>query len=179
MSYVLTLRMDAESQAFFEGMRRRYFPLERNKIPAHLTLFHTLPDGEEVEQRVEDAAREQAAFGLTVTGLRSLGGGVAYRLSSATLMALHTRLAAAFAEHLTAQDRQRLQPHVVVQNKVKAAEARELLTELERSFVPMQAQAEGLDLWRYLGGPWEMARGFWFSAGLGVGSPAVVQPMER
>ncbi len=164
MSYVLTLRMDAESQGFFEGMRRRYFPPERNKIPAHLTLFHTLPEDGDIERVLEDAARAQGAFALAVTGLRSLGGGVAYRLSSAELMALHERLAATFAEHLTAQDRQRLQPHIVVQNKVKPAAARELLAELERGFMPMEGRGEGLDLWRYLGGPWEMERTFLFAA---------------
>lgn len=164
MSYVLTLRMDADSQAFFEEMRRRHFPPERNKIPAHLTLFHTLPDGVESERLVGYAAQGQAAFGVTVKGLRSLGGGVAYKLESGELMALHERLATAFAEHLTAQDRQRLQPHVVVQNKVQPAEARELLAELERGFTPVEVRGEGLDLWRYLGGPWELERTFLFAA---------------
>ncbi len=81
-------------------------------------------------------------------------------------MGLHGRLAEAFREHLTAQDRQRLQPHVVVQNKVTPAAARELLAELEREFMPREVEAVGLDLWRYLGGPWELARTFPFRAGV-------------
>ena len=168
LSYVLTLQMDAESQAFFEGMRRRHFPPERNKIPAHLTLFHTLPEAAGIERILERESGAQGMFSLAVTGLRSLGGGVAYKLSSPELMALHGRLAAAFAEHLTAQDRQRLQPHVVVQNKVTSAVARELLAELERSFVPMEVRAVGLGLWRYLGGPWELAGVFAFAGRSGA-----------
>ena len=40
---VLTLVLDAQSFAFFDGLRRRHFPPERNVIAAHLTLFHALP----------------------------------------------------------------------------------------------------------------------------------------
>ncbi len=165
MTYVLTLRMEERSQAHFEALRQRYFPPERNQIPAHLSLFHTLPEDVGVERTLEVEAAAQDRFSLAVTGVRSLGKGVAYRLSSATLVGLHGRLAEAFREHLTAQDRQRLQPHVVVQNKVTPAAARDLLAELERGFVPREVEAVGLDLWRYLGGPWELARTVPFRAG--------------
>ncbi len=40
---ILTLQLDERSFAFFDEQRRRYFPKERNFIPAHLTLFHALP----------------------------------------------------------------------------------------------------------------------------------------
>ncbi|WP_208644854.1 2'-5' RNA ligase family protein [Mucilaginibacter kameinonensis] len=40
---ILTLRLDEESQAFFDEMRKRHFPQERNFLKAHLTLFHQLP----------------------------------------------------------------------------------------------------------------------------------------
>ncbi len=162
MTHVLTLRMDAASQAHFEALRRRYFPPERNQIPAHLSLFHTLPKHGGVVRVLEVETGVQERFRIAVTGVRSLGKGVAYRLSSGVLMALHGRLSEAFREHLTAQDRQRLEPHVVVQNKVTPAAARELLAELERGLVPMEVEAVGLDLWNYLGGPWELARTFPF-----------------
>lgn len=163
---VLTLRLDGESQAHFEGLRQQYFPPERNQIPAHLTLFHTLPDEAELMEILEREAEAQPPFSLAVTGLQSLGKGVAYRLASVNLMAFHGRLAREFAERLTAQDRQPLQPHIVVQNKVTAAVARELLAGLQQTFVPMEVQAVGLDLWHYLGGPWKLAQTFPFRGSL-------------
>jgi hypothetical protein len=44
---------------------------------------------------------------------------------------------------------------VTVQNKVTPDSARRLLADLQSDFVPYEVQAEGLGLWRYLGGPWE------------------------
>lgn len=163
MTNVLTLRVDVAAQAHFDALRQRYFPPERNQIPAHLSLFHTLPDTDDMAQILHIEAARQGAFPLSVTGLRSLGKGVAYKLESTTLKSLHARLAELFAEHLSAQDRHPLQPHIVVQNKVTAAAARDLLVELEQRFVPMEVQAVGLDLWHYLGGPWELARTFPFA----------------
>lgn len=166
MTDVLTLRLDGRSQAHFEALRQRYFPPERNQIPAHLSLFHSLPDDDATVRALEAEAGEQTSFQLAVTGVRSLGKGVAYRLSSPALMALHHRLAETFSEHLTPQDRQPFQPHIVVQNKATPAAARILLEQLERQFVPLDVEAVGLDLWNYLGGPWALARTFLFSTKL-------------
>lgn len=159
---ILTLRLDAAAQEFFEGMRQRYYPAERNQIAAHLTLFHTLPRSAEVRAALA-AAAGRPGFAMTVTGLRSLGRGVAYTLAAGELQGVHGGLAAAFREHLTAQDRQRFMPHVVVQNKATGDAARALLGELQRGFKGFEVRAVGLDLWHYLGGPWELAESFAFS----------------
>ena len=162
MSHVLTLRLDPESQVTFDHLRRRYFPPDRNLIAAHVTLFHALPDAARIIQHLAETAANFSAFPINVTGLRSLGKGVAYRLASTTLLQLHSELAHAFQADLIPQDTQRFQPHVVVQNKVTPAAARELLTSLETHFVPWRLEAHGLDLWHYLGGPWEHAQTFHF-----------------
>ncbi len=162
MTNVLTLRLDATSQTKFDQLRQRYFPAHRNVIAAHVTLFHTLPDTPELIEELIRHAAVQNAFSLQVTGVRSLGKGVAYRLAATELQTLHAALSQAFAADLTAQDRQRFQPHIVVQNKVTPVAARELLTRLESQFVPWTVHAEGLDLWHYLGGPWALARTFPF-----------------
>ncbi len=164
MTNVLTLKLDEQSQAEFERARQKHFPAERNQIPAHLTLFHTLPDESWVYDRlsqVADAARE---FAMEVTGVRSLGKGVAYKLAAGELQTIHAELTRAFAEELSPQDKQRFQPHVVVQNKVTPAAARELLDKLKAGFVPWKVRAYGLDLWHYRGGPWEHAATFRFHA---------------
>ena len=165
MTDVLTLALDGKSQEHFESLRQKHFPPERNVIPAHLTLFHTLPREAWVRDRLREVAGAVTAFPMEVTGVRSLGKGVAYTLRSAELERMHERLAEAFREVLTAQDRQRIRPHIVVQNKVSPEAAKRLLGELERGFTARVAMGTGLDLWHYLGGPWEMAEGFPFLEG--------------
>ncbi|WP_460503719.1 2'-5' RNA ligase family protein, partial [Hymenobacter agri] len=98
-----------------------------------------------------------------VAGLRSLGRGVAFTLENDELRALHRRLQAEFADYLIPQDRQKLQPHITVQNKVDPAAARQLLAELQAGFAPFEALGTGLHLWAYRGGPWESLAEFPFA----------------
>jgi 2'-5' RNA ligase len=163
---ILTLQFDERSFAFFDEQRRRYFPRERNFIPAHLTLFHHLP-GEHlpiIRRDIEAYASEQQPFAIDVTGLRSLGRGVTYTLRSPALSEMRRDLALRWHDWLKPQDRQNHNPHVTVQNKVDPAQARALLEDLSESFKPFLARGVALDLWWYRGGPWEMVRTFEFKA---------------
>ncbi len=139
-----------------------YFPPERNRVPAHLTLFRQLPETIVVKAILLHTAARQPAFPLEVTGLRSLGSGVAYELFSPILLDMHRRLQVAFRGELTARDRQRLHPHIVVQSKVTSEKAKTLFEELSQKTFPENVEACGLDLWRYLGGPWEHLQTFAF-----------------
>ncbi len=159
--YILTLEMDAASQERFDRLRREHYPAELNRIAAHLTLFHKLPQGAEVRDAVAKAAL-RPGFAMKVSGVRSLGRGVAYGVESRELVGVHERLAEEFGEWLTPQDRQGFRPHVVVQNKVSGAEAKALRERLEGEFEPFEVRAEGLALWLYLGGPWKLAERFEF-----------------
>ncbi len=153
---VVTLLLEAEAQARFDRLRGEHFPAGRNHLAAHVTLFHALP-GEQrpaVEAALARAA-DRPPFDVEVTGLQLLGRGVAYRLRSGELSALHAGLVAEFDPWLTRQDRQRLSAHVTVQNKVEPQVARELRDRLTAGFAPHAVPARGLGLWRYLGGPWE------------------------
>jgi 2'-5' RNA ligase len=163
---ILTLALDEASFAFFDDQRRRFFPPERNFIPAHLTLFHALPgtEMETIAADLERICRDCPAFSIAVTGLRSLGRGVAYVVQSPELSELRGHLAQLWGAWLTPQDRHKLQPHVTVQNKVAPDEAKALLRELQSEFAPFTATADGLLLWRYRGGPWEPVSRFHFAA---------------
>lgn len=154
---ILTLAFDEATFVHFDGLRRRHFPEALNFIPAHATLFHHLPGEEEagIEETLAALARTQPPPEVAVTGLRLLGRGVAYVLESPALEAFRARLAAAFSERLTAQDRQAWRPHVTIQNKVSPEAAKALHAALAEDFVPFRFRAPGLRLWRYRGGPWE------------------------
>ena len=153
---LVTLALDAASQRHFDRLREAHFPPHRNKLAAHVTLFHHLPGVElaDVEAALTRSA-DRPAFAVEVTAVASLGGGVAFTLSSGELHAVRQELAAAWAPMLTRQDSRPYWPHVTVQNKVSAEAARALLAQLEASFTPWAIGARGLRLWRYLDGPWE------------------------
>lgn len=117
---ILTVHFDSVSQTRFDRDRQLCFPPDRNLVPAHLTLFHQLPETEATEIALTELARQQGVFSVEVTGVISLGRGVAYKLESPSLQHLRTRLADRFAPHLIPQDRQPFRPHVVLQNKTTA-----------------------------------------------------------
>jgi 2'-5' RNA ligase len=153
---IVTVQLDAVTADRFEAERRRYFPPALNRVPAHLTLFHALPGEAEREVVVAVAAAvRRPPFAVAVDGLRPLGRGVAYTLAASELGAVREAVSRRFAGRLTAQDREKFRPHVTVQNKVSPGEARATLELLARNFVPFEARAEGLQLWRYRGGPWQ------------------------
>lgn len=150
---ILTARLDEVSQNFFNEMRDQYFPKERNLLKAHLTLFHKLPDTLS-NQKILQSIKENV-FKVNVTSLKSIGNGVAYFIESDELNKLHAYLQKAFDSQLILQDKQGFRPHITIQNKVTAEEARELLKHLKPTFQPFQISLEGLDLWQYLNGPWQ------------------------
>lgn len=161
---ILTLQMDGSSQERFDRLRELNFPPERNYLRAHLTLFHKLPGGLEAEIScdLQEVCRNREPLTLKATGLRSLGRGVAYELSSLELVALRRELVAKWEPWLGAQDLQGFKPHVTVQNKVSPETARALREQLLATFSPFEVDGVGLTLWRYLGGPWELASSYPF-----------------
>lgn len=163
---LVTLRMDAQAFAHFEALRQAHFPPDRNKVPAHITLFHQLPEANEasVIEDLQTVATSQQVFTLNILGLWNLGQGVAYRLESNEAQKLRLKMAECWWDWLTPQDKKRrFQPHITVQNKTTAEKARELYDVLAAEFVPHEIKDMGLDLWRYYR-HWEPAGYFGFNA---------------
>lgn len=155
---VLTAKMEARAAQRFQSLRDRHYPAALNRVPAHITLFRQLPGGEAgtIVDRLKAVARGTRAPRVQVAGLRSLGTGVAFDLRSPDLEELRDELAHAWGPLLIPQDRADFRPHVTVQNKVEPREAKALLAELSRDFHPWSFASDGLLLWRYLDGPWEL-----------------------
>lgn len=155
MTVVVTLALDDASQAVYEALRRRWFPPARNLIPAHLTLFHQLPEDEATLQILRDHAEQHSRFWLVPAEMRSLGRGVACFLHSPESVDLHRDLRSALSAHVTPQDAQGFRPHIVVQNKADQDDVQQCLASLKEVPLPAPSEAVGLDVWRYLGGPWQ------------------------
>jgi 2'-5' RNA ligase len=164
--FILSLLLDDVSFTYLNGLRQQHFPAERNHLAAHVTLFHALPGDPASEATIRETlapvCAETEPFAMELPGLRSLGRGVAVEVRSAPLIHLRNRLAAEFETWLTPQDRQKFQPHVTIQNKVTPEAARNLLERLSNDWKPLVCQGQGLQLWRYRGGPWEVAGTFLF-----------------
>lgn len=161
---VVTLKLDTFSFAAFDDLRRRYFPAERNFIPAHVTLFHALP-GEQKQNIIcalHEICSKTPVLNLYFSGVRFLGSGVAIEVACPVLLKLRRHLSREWDQWLGAQDKGGYRPHITIQNKVTAADARRLFESLREEWEPFTGKAEGLDLWHYRGGPWEHAGEFSF-----------------
>jgi hypothetical protein len=153
---IVTAELASADLAWLDALRRHHYPVERNQLPAHLTMFHALPPSLEGEARHRLAqATKGTPPSATVAGVMDLGGGVAFRIVSEDLDRIRDDLSEGFHGMLGAQDQGGWRPHVTVQNKVSIREARQLVDALEEGFTPRPLGIRGLGLHLYLGGPWE------------------------
>jgi hypothetical protein len=153
---IITAEIGPTDFAWLDQLRRAYYPADRNRLPAHLTMFHALPPSAEGEARSRlSRISSQAPPVARIEGLMDLGGAVAFRVVSTDLDRIRNELMADFHGLLGAQDAGGWRPHVTIQNKVPAKEARALISILERDFRPRPIAIHGLGLHRYSGGPWE------------------------
>lgn len=153
---IVTVEIGAADLSWIEGLRRIHYPAERNRIAAHLTMFHALPPSSEKElrARLSEMVRRSAPV-ASLAGLMDLGGGVAFRIVSPDLDRIRDELARDLHGLLGAQDSGGWRPHITVQNKVAPKTARALKQSLERSFSPRPLVISGFGLHRYAGGPWD------------------------
>ncbi|MEO9469426.1 2'-5' RNA ligase family protein [Parasphingorhabdus sp.] len=154
---IMTAVMGKADFAWADRMRRRHFPVERNVIAAHVTLFHHLPPQafSEIREAVKELCREHRPPDAHLRGLLHLGRGVAYQIESPQLLAMRMNLAEMFHGLLVAQDQQTPRLHVTVQNKVTPKEAKSLLQSLSAEFEPRPFEITGLGLHYYMDGPWQ------------------------
>ena len=153
---IVTAEIAPVDFSWLEGLRRAHYPPERNRVPAHLTIFHAVvPSAEaELRARVSRVVRRKPPR-AEIAGLMDLGGGVAFRLVSPDLDAIREELAHDLHGLLGAEDSGGWRPHITIQNKVAPKAARALKDSLERTFRPRSLAIGGLGIHRYLGGPWE------------------------
>ncbi|MFC3097900.1 2'-5' RNA ligase family protein [Alteraurantiacibacter palmitatis] len=154
---VVTAMLPPDLYSWATQLRAENYPAERNVLKAHVTLFHALPpfvEGEAREVLARLAART-APVPARLEGVMNLGGGTALRLSSPLLLTLREEIADRFTGLLTGQDSHAVRLHITVQNKVVNAEAKGLQQWLAARVEPQDFTFRGLELHRYLGGPWE------------------------
>ena len=156
---IVTATFGNGDNGWLQELRRTHYPPERNRVPAHLTLFRQLPPSLEGELATRLARLAAARPPLaSLAGLMDLGEGTALRIESEELIRIRDELAEVFHGLLTPQDAAPWRPHVTIQNKVSPREARALQERLRTTFQPRPLAIRALAAWRYRDGPWEPMR---------------------
>ena len=156
---IVTALFGPGDDGWLQQLRRAHYPVERNVVPAHLTLFRQLPPSLEAELSARLAAAAAAPPPpATITGIMDLGEGTAFRIDSRALEAIRGALAEAFHGLLMPHDQAPWQAHITIQNKVAPRDARALQARLGASFEPRPLHLRALASWRYRDGPWEKAK---------------------
>lgn len=156
---LVTAELPADVLEWADTLRRAHYPPERNRLRAHVTLFHALPPSveDELVDVLADLARS-APPPARIAGLMKLGNGTALAVESPAMAELHARIAERMHGLLTDQDRRPLRLHVTIQNKVPAPEARALQAELAPRLKPVRFRFRGFGLYAWEDGLWRDIR---------------------
>jgi hypothetical protein len=161
---LITAQLPPDVLAWADALRRAHYPPERNRLEAHVTLFHGLPPSadSEVRQLLGAVASEAVAPDARVTGIMDLGRGNAFAIDSPGMVTLHEMLAERLHGVIQQKDARELRLHVTVQNKVTRAEALALQGELATGFSPRSFRFPAFALYCWDGELWNFAQRFAF-----------------
>ena len=156
---LLTAELPPDVLAWADGLRRAHFPPDRNRLRAHVTLFHALPHTVEAEllQVLGDLAA-CAPPPARITGLMKLGGGTALAVECRDVVELHGMIAERMHGLMTRQDQQPLRLHITIQNKVTGEAARQLQAELGPVLDLRRFRFAGFGLYAWEDGLWNPIR---------------------
>ena len=134
--FIVTAELPLDILAWADALRRQHYPAERNKLAAHVTLFHSfapsLRNG--LRDVLAGMATEFAAPAARINRTLDLGSGTALAITSSGMTEIRALIAAHFHGALTAQDLHEPRLHITIQNKVirrlAIALQQELLTSL-------------------------------------------------
>lgn len=156
---LVTAELPPDVLAWADALRLKHYPPERNRLRAHVTLFHALPPSLEAELvQVLSALSHRAPPKARITGLMKLASGTALAIDSAEMVVLHDLIADRMHGLLTQQDTRSLRLHVTIQNKVASEAARALQAELEPTIQRITFRFRGFGLYAWEGGLWREIR---------------------
>lgn len=149
--------------AWANALRAAHYPPARNRLGAHVTLFHGLPPS--AASAVLDLLTEfsrRAPPEACIAALMDLGGGTAFAVESPAMVAIHAEMAERLHGLIQQRDARELRLHVTIQNKVSQVEARTLQADLAATFAPRPFRFRGLGLYGWTGEIWRQSRVFPF-----------------
>ena len=152
---LITAELPPDILAWADALRREHYPPERNRLRAHVTLFHGLPPSAEGEvRRLLGELAKRPPVDARISGIWNMGKGTAFDVESPDMAELHDLMRERFAGIMSAQDDRKLRLHITVQNKVSYEDARQLQRELKKDFEPRSFRFRGFGLYAWEGGLW-------------------------
>jgi 2'-5' RNA ligase superfamily len=160
--FIVTAELPGDVFAWADGLRRAHYPPERNRLAAHVTLFHAFAPSlrEELRRVLGQIAGEFAQPMARIDGLMPLGTGTALAIHSPGMLAIREHIADHFHGALTAQDSHQPRLHITIQNKVTSTEAKALQRELGPAMTPRTFRFPALGLHLYCETHWD-SQGLW------------------
>jgi len=164
--FIVTAELPGDVLAWADALRRAHYPPERNKLSAHVTLFHSFAPSlrDELPRVLARFAGAFAAPEAMLDGLMPFDSrnswGTALAIRSPAMLAIRAAIANHFHGALTAQDRHAPRLHITVQNKAEREAAKVLRRELEAAARPRAFVFKGLGLHLYRETHWETV-GLW------------------
>ncbi|KAK5174247.1 uncharacterized protein LTR77_001327 [Saxophila tyrrhenica] len=173
--YILTILTDQPHHERMTALRKKYFPRKLNKLDAHLTLFHALPEGRlegTILPTIRQVASQTEPFSINARtpvqlGKHGIGIFVPRGQGGDHIGQIHGALKEPWKREgfLSVQDSGGVKAHYTVMNKVDdEAEVEAAYAELKKSFYGDEGTGEGIGLWRYDRGWWKWVDGFKFGA---------------
>ncbi|WP_333605844.1 2'-5' RNA ligase family protein [Novosphingobium sp.] len=156
---LITAELPADVLAWADALRRAHYPPERNRLRAHVTLFHALPPSvkHELLQVLIELARGPAPE-ARINGLMKLDRGTALAVESPKMVELHATIAERMHGLLADQDTRPLRLHVTIQNKVPTQTAKALQARLAPQLKPVLFRFHGFGLYAWEEGLWHPIR---------------------
>ncbi|KAF2163265.1 hypothetical protein M409DRAFT_37287 [Zasmidium cellare ATCC 36951] len=170
--YVLTLLTDKRLHERMTAIRNQYFPKRINKLAAHLTLFHALPESR-LESNIIPLLKEVTAK----TSPFAIKADKPFRLKKGFAVSVSSRIGGTQAKQihqvlqdewqredfLSEQDAGGCRLHYTLMNKVdEEVEISKAYDDLLDHWRPESGNAEGLAVWKYDRGFWRWYKSFNF-----------------
>jgi hypothetical protein len=153
---LITAELPGAVLAWADALRRAHYPPEKNRLRAHVTLFHALPPSAEGEiRRLLAELAKGPPPDARITGVWDMGRGTALDVTSEGMAGLHAQMAERFHGLLGWQDDRKLRLHVTVQNKVSREAAEALQSELEDAFELRTFRFHGFGIYAWDEGLWQ------------------------
>lgn len=160
---VVTAQLPREIFLWANRLREEFYPAHRDRVPAHVTLFRTLPPSAEQEirsdlgamARLTSSGDARGGISATIGRAKARGESLFLLVESPRLVDVRDGLAQRLQGLLPAQDQHRPELHITLCNGVKAKETRALERQLNVDSLVRQFRFEGLALHRYRAGHWE------------------------
>lgn len=170
--YILTFNTSEQLHKDMTALRNKYFPPKLNRLEAHLTLFHALPQSkleDSIQPVLEQTAASQNGFDISAATPFKLRRGIAIGVPKGsggdTARAIHASLQSQWRDFLSDQDAAGFAAHYTIMNKVDREEdVNKAFAEVKKDWQPCHGSVKGLSLWRYNQSRWEWTRDYTFVA---------------